>query len=178
MKFKNFDIEDVLGANDTEQAKQYIGQEGYYADHIEELDNYIKNKSHIGTLCLIDNNFDIYRFVFNKGYFAFFLPLDKVKKTELKKKEVKYRPCRTIEEVDELLSEDSVKHYCFVGSDLCLRYRATPNIIKHVLIVHLEVKSNTNELVFINSYTPSYMFKNFEIKIADDWVPFGVKDEK
>lgn len=35
MKFKNFDIEDVFGFDDTEQAKAYIGKKGYYADHIE-----------------------------------------------------------------------------------------------------------------------------------------------
>jgi hypothetical protein len=39
MKFKNFDIEDVFGFDDAEQAKAYIGKKGYYADHIEKLED-------------------------------------------------------------------------------------------------------------------------------------------
>lgn len=38
MKFKNFNIADVLGPDDIKQAKQYVGKKGYYANHIEILD--------------------------------------------------------------------------------------------------------------------------------------------
>lgn len=104
MKFKNFDIEDVLGFDDTEQAKAYIGKNGYYADHIEKLDDYIENKSHIDTLYSIDKSCDIYRFMVGRshdysGYYTYFLPLEKVKKTEPAETKVtyRYRPFRTIE---------------------------------------------------------------------------------
>lgn len=50
MKFRNFNIEDVFSSNDAEQAKAYIGKKGYYADYIEDLDDYIENKSHIDKL--------------------------------------------------------------------------------------------------------------------------------
>ena len=87
MKFKNFDIEDVFGFDDAEQAKAYIGKKGYYADHIEKLDDYIENKSHIDTLYTINKSRDIYRFMVGCsydycGYYTYFLPLEKVKKTE------------------------------------------------------------------------------------------------
>lgn len=186
MKFKNFDIEDVFGFDDTEQAKAYIGKKGYYADHIEKLDDYIENKSHIDTLYTINKSRDIYRFMVGCsydycGYYTYFLPLEKVKKTEPTETKVtyRYRPFRTIAEVDEVLAKDNVKHYCFVGSDLYLRYKAKPNIIKHILITNLEVDTNTNELRFINGFTTNHLAKNFDIKIAGCWLPFGVeiKDE-
>lgn len=116
-------------------------------------------------------------FVFVLNRYSFFLPLDAVK--EDKPKEKGYRPFRTIAEVDELLAKDSVKHYCFVGSGLYLRYKAKPNITKHIEITNLEVDTKTNRLLFINSFTPKYLVKTFEIKLAGEWFPFGVevKDE-
>ena len=186
MKFKNFDIEDVFGFDDTEQAKAYIGKKGYYADHIEKLDDYIENKSHIDTLYTINKSRDIYRFMVGCsydycGYYTYFLPLEKVKKTEPTETKVtyRYRPFRTIAEVDELLAKDNVKHYCYVGSDLYLRYKVYPNITKHIEITNLEVDTNTNELRFINGFTPRHLAENYDIKIAGCWLPFGVevKDE-
>lgn len=186
MKFKNFDIEDVFGFDDAEQAKAYIGKKGYYADHIEKLDDYIENKSHIDTLYTINKSRDIYRFMVGCsydycGYYTYFLPLEKVKKTEPTETKVtyRYRPFRTIAEVDEVLAKDNVKHYCFVGSGLYLRYKAKPNITKQITITNLEVDTKTNRLLFINSFTPKYLVKTFEIKLAGEWFPFGVevKDE-
>lgn len=186
MKFKNFDIEDVFGFDDTEQAKAYIGKKGYYADHIEKLDDYIENKSHIDTLYTINKSRDIYRFMVGCsydycGYYTYFLPLEKVKKTEPTETKVtyRYRPFRTVAEVDELLAKDNVKHYCYVGSDLYLRYKVYPNITKHIEITNLEVDTNTNELRFINGFTPRHLAENYDIKIAGRWLPFGVevKDE-
>lgn len=186
MKFKNFDIEDVFGFDDAEQAKAYIGKKGYYADHIEKLDDYIENKSHIDTLYTINKSRDIYRFMVGCsydycGYYTYFLPLEKVKKTEPTETKVtyRYRPFRTVAEVDELLVKDNVKHYCYVGSDLYLRYKVYPNITKHIEITNLEVDTNTNELRFINGFTPRHLAENYDIKIAGCWLPFGVevKDE-
>lgn len=101
------------------------------------------------------------------------MPLNAVK--ENKPKEKGYRPFRTIAEVDELLAKDSVKHYCYVGSDLYLRYKVYPNITKHIEITNLEVDTNTNELRFINGFTPRHLTENYDIKIAGRWLPFGVK---
>lgn len=188
MKFKNFDIEDVFGPNDTEQAKAYIGKKGYYADYINQLDEFIENKKHIGPLYSIDTVKDdtFERFVVGSSFdyschYTFFLPLDKVKKTEPTETKVtyRYRPFRTVAEVDELLVKDNVKHYCYVGSDLYLRYKVYPNITKHIEITNLEVDTNTNELRFINGFTPRHLAENYDIKIAGCWFPFGVevKDE-
>lgn len=41
MKFKNFDIEDVLGADDIEEAEKHVGEIGYFEDSLEDLDSAI-----------------------------------------------------------------------------------------------------------------------------------------
>lgn len=85
MKLRNFSLEDVFGPNDTEQAKQYIGKKGYYADYIEDLDDYIENKSHIDKLYAIDEDLGIFRYLIGRSYdynnYNYFLPLEKLKKT-------------------------------------------------------------------------------------------------
>lgn len=176
MKFKNFDIADVFGPNDIDQAKAYIGKKGYRADRIEQFDDYIENKGPIDTLFSIGKSRNNYPFM-TGCYYSYFLPLEKVKKTEPTETKVtyRYRPFRTIAEVDELLAKDSVKHYCFVGSGLYLRYKAKPNITKQITITNLEVDTKTNRLLFINSFTPKYLVKTFDIKLAGEWHPFGVE---
>ena len=41
MKFKNFDIADVFGPGEIEQAKGYVGMLGYFEDELDDLDNVI-----------------------------------------------------------------------------------------------------------------------------------------
>lgn len=167
----NFDIKDVKSWANRHDVK--VGDEGYFADEIEEL------KTENNRTRMIAEILDDHAFCFRTptNRYSFFLPLDAVK--EDKPKEKGYRPFRTIAEVDELLAKDSVKHYCFVGSGLYLRYKAKPNITKHIAITNLEVDTKTNRLLFINSFTPKYLVKTFEIKLAGEWFPFGVevKDE-
>lgn len=167
----NFDIKDVKSWANRHDVK--VGDEGYFADEIEEL------KTENNRTRMIAEILDDHAFCFRTptNRYSFFLPLDAVK--EDKPKEKGYRPFRTIAEVDELLAKDSVKHYCFVGSGLYLRYKAKPNITKQITITNLEVDTKTNRLLFINSFTPKYLVKTFEIKLAGEWFPFGVevKDE-
>ncbi len=175
MKFKNFNIEDVFGFNDIEQAEKYLYANGYFANDLEDLDDLtrVRHFSRLMTTSKMGRRI----YITEQGNsFKYFLPLEKVKKTQPVEDKVtyRYRPFRTVAEVDELLAKDSVKHYCFVGSDLYLRYKANPNITKHIEITNLEVDTNTNELRFINGFTPRHLAKNFDIKIAGRWLPFGV----
>ena len=87
MKFKNFDIADVIGCNDIEQARAYTGKKGYYADHIEQLDDFIENNKHIGTLHSIASKDTFERLIVGCEFdypcpYTYFLPLEKVQKTE------------------------------------------------------------------------------------------------
>lgn len=92
MKFKHFDIADVIGCNDVEQAKAYTGKKGYYADHLEQLDDFIETNRRIGTLHSITSRDSFERLIVGCEFdypcpYTYFLPLDKVKKTEPVEKE-------------------------------------------------------------------------------------------
>lgn len=91
MKFKNFDIEDVLSTDDTKEAVKYIGKKGYYADSLESLDRYIEDKEHIDYLYSIAKSKSpkfVIGFSWNTTctFCNYFLPLEKVKKTEQTRK--------------------------------------------------------------------------------------------
>lgn len=169
-----FDLKDVKSWSNRHDVK--VGDEGYFCNHISDL--YDMRDTELTKIERIyDNQASCFSSTAFYGNYSFFLPLNAVK--ENKPKEKRYRPFRTIAEVDELLAKDCVRHYCFVGSDLYLRYKVKPNITKHILITNLEVDTNTNELRFINGLTTNHWAKNFDIKIAGRWFPFGVevKDE-
>lgn len=175
----NFNVKDVKSWVNRYEVK--VGDKGYVSSDLYSLQDDLKNNvaliREISRICYDDVEcFSCKAFGTIRSY-GFFLPLDAVKADEPKEK--KYRPFRTVAEVDELLTKDSVKHYCYVGSDLYLRYKAYPNITKHIEITNLEVDTNTNELRFINGFTLRHLAENYEIKIAGCWLPFGVevKDE-
>lgn len=171
-----FDIKDVKSWANRQDVK--VGDVGFVACDFNTL---LTNKATLVTKATIkdidtnDSRCFLAQPLNGKVIFqyGFFLPVDAVK--EDKQKEKKYRPFRTIAEVDELLAKDSVKHFCFVGSGLYLRYKAKPNITKQIEITNLEVDTKTNRLLFINSFTPKYLAKTFDIKLADEWFPFGVE---
>lgn len=170
----NFDIKDIKSWSNRHDVK--VGDEGYFCNHISDLYD-MRDVESTKIERIYDNQASCFSSTAFYGNYSFFLPLNAVK--ENKPKEKGYRPFRTIAEVDELLAKDSVKHYCYVGSDLYLRYKVYPNITKHIEIINLEVDTNTNELRFINGFTPRHLTENYDIKIAGRWLPFGVevKDE-
>lgn len=165
-----FDIKDVKSWYNRHDVK--IGAEGYFCNRVSDLDD-MRDIEISKIERIYDNQANCFSSTAFYGSFSFFLPLSAVK--EDKTKEKGYRPFRTIAEVDELLAKDSVKHYCFVGSGLYLRYKAKPNITKQITITNLEVDTKTNRLLFINSFTPKYLVKTFDIKLAGEWFPFGVE---
>lgn len=169
----NFDVKDIKSWANRKDVK--IGAEGYFCNHVSDLYD-MRNTELSKIEHIYDNQANCFSSTAFYGDFSFFLPLNAVKEDKTKNK---YRPFKTIAEVDELLAKDNVKHYCYVGSDLYLRYKVYPNITKHIEITNLEVDTNTNELRFINGFTPRHLTENYDIKIAGRWLPFGVevKDE-
>ena len=169
-----FDIKDVKSWATRHDVK--VGDEGYFCNHISDLCD-MRDIESTKIERIYDNQASCFSSTAFYGGYSFFLPLNAVKENKPKEKE--YRPFRTIAEVDALLAKDNVKHFCFVGSGLYLRYKVYPNITKHIEITNLEVDTNTNELRFINGFTPRHLTENYDIKIAGRWLPFGVevKDE-
>ena len=191
MKFKNFDIADVIGFNDAEQAKAYTGKKGYYTDHIEQLDELIENKRHIGTLYSIVDKADTFErlivgceFDYHCPY-TYFLPLDKVKKeytcdfNTAPLDDVKYRACKDIRDVMDLL--DKEEHGSnLVGTIIHIRHKITETTETAMITNVLRRSDGEYHLIFGNAgYTLNDLFNCVDILIKGKYQPFGieVKDE-
>ena len=183
MKFKHFDVADVFGPDDVEQAKAYMEKRGYYADHLEELDDFIENKRRIGTLHSIVDKADTFeRLIVGCEFdypcpYTYFLPLDKVKKTEPTEKKLKWRPCKDIEELEDLLNCDVL---AFVGRVLELKDKISE--AKFITtITGIEVLPTVDSQIYSiflgngNVYSFEDLFENFEIFVDGQYQPFGVE---
>lgn len=161
----NFDIKDVKSWYNRHDVK--VGDEGYFADNIEEL------KTEDNRTRMITEIFDDNAFCFRTptNMYSFFLPLNAVK--EDKPKEKKYRPLKSIDEMDCLFdcSVMSAKNF------LTYRNKASGKIYIELLF---SVRRDKDDILLsINNIPVQNLFKYFEIRKNGEWLPFGVevKDE-
>lgn len=189
MKFKNFDIADVFGLNDIEQAKRYIGKKGYFADTLEMLDRTLTNCSTClkEKLCCIGNLEKDFGYYCTKTSsktiigFRYFLPLDKVRKEYIcdfnadSLDDVKYRACKNIVEVMELL--DKEEHGSnLVGTIIYIRHKITKTT-ETAMITNVQRRSNGEYLLIFGNagYTLNDLFNCIDIRIKGKYQPFGVE---
>lgn len=169
---------------DTEQAKQFLGKECYFSDHLctfnELLDAYsyvtadmlVSKEKHlyVGELLTVsDSDGSCYEAGINgeAEWFQFCLPCEWVKE----KKEPKYRPFTLAEWIDQHEIGDVI-HYRSKSGEIELRqmYVGTRHSqgIKNII-----VKITLGEV----SHTLDYLFEDYEIEVNGEWLPFGVIDE-
>lgn len=159
----NFDVKDVKSWANRHDVK--VGDEGYFADSIEEL------KTEDNRTRTIKNIFDDEAFCFRSptNKYSFFLPLDAVKK------EKKYRPLKKIKDFHDcgvIKGEDD----CLIGSVLTLRDKKNYNLTRDMEVTDVEYSFDT--VLRINRCSLVYFFRYFDIYIDDEWVPFGVEVEE
>lgn len=157
-----FDIKDVKSWYNRHDVK--VGDEGYFADSIEEL------KTEDNRTRTIENIFDDDAFCFRSptNKYSFFLPLDAVKK------EKKYRPLKKIKDFHDcgvIKGEDD----CLIGSVLTLRDKKNYNLTRDMKVTDVEYSFDT--VLRINRCSLVYFFRYFDIYINGEWVPFGVEIE-
>lgn len=167
----NFDIKDVKSWANRHDVK--VGDEGYFADEIEELkaeDNRTRRISEI-----LDDHAFCFRTPTNR--YSFFLPLDAVKEDKPKKK---YRPFKNLNEIQSVLCGGDVTKYAFfdVGTHLTVRHKDERNREQVILITSIEYMDGY--LYLINDRGLDEWFNNFELLVNDTWVHFGieVKDDE
>ena len=97
---KTFDKKDVFTVLTAEDAKNYIGKEGYLSDTLINLQNRVDNSVH-ETLDSI-NELQPYPFSANGLSSLLFLPFDKVKEVEEPKK---WRPFKDIGEFQNITNK-------------------------------------------------------------------------
>lgn len=160
----NFDVKDVKSWKDRHDVK--VGDEGYFADEIEEL------KTENNRTRMIAEILDDHAFCFRTptNRYSFFLPLDAVKK------EKKYRPIKNMRELTDVVRGKDWTTAISTDEELLVRCKYNKHRIK-VLITRLEFDNNL-ELVSINNKAPKVLLENYEVmSVNGNFMPFGVEVE-
>lgn len=156
----NFDIKDVKSWATRHDVK--VGDEGYFADEIEEL------KAENNRTRRIAEILDDHAFCFctPTNRYSFFLPLNAAKKD---KPEKKYRPLKSIDEMDCLFdcSVMSAKNF--------LTYRNKVSGKIYIELLFAVCRDKNDVLRSINNIPVQELFDNFEIRKNGKWLPFGVE---
>lgn len=179
MKFKNFDIADMFGPDDVEQAKGFIGKLGFFENDLDDLDNAITYLPvRIYKLVRIKQANSDSKYVVNDACsFKYFLPLEKVKKTEPVKKEVKYRPIKNMLELADIMYGEDRHRGVISTGDLMTLERKKDRFRFRILITQLEYE-NDLKLVSINDKTLKNLFDDYKVmNVNGIFVLFGVKIE-
>lgn len=184
----NFDVKDIKSWANRHDVRT-LSVTGFFGNSLSEIDDEIKRynngeKDRLHELYMISDNgcccFGYALYFADTGAFsgtnnfAFFLPLDAVKKD--KPKEKRYRPFKTIDELEKALNKDnrSAHQFMCVGNDIFIRDK---NQITHLMITRIDRDAKTNEVINVNGMSPIYLFNNYEIRVGAEWLPFGVEIE-
>ena len=154
-----FNIKDVKSWYNRHDVK--VGDEGYFADEIEELKT--ENRTRMIAEILDDHAFC---FCTPSNRYSFFLPLNAAKKD---KPEKKYRPLKSIDEMDCLFdcSVMSAKNF--------LTYRNKTSGKIYIELLFSVCRDKDDILRSINNIPVQNLFNYFEIRKNGEWLPFGVE---
>ena len=172
----NFDIKDVKSWANRHDVK--VGDVGYVTCDFNTL---LTNKVALVTKATvkdIDNN-DCRCFLAQPlngkviFHYGFFLPVEAVKEDKSQKK---YRPFKTISELECELNKDnrSAHQFLSVGNDIFI-INKNKNQLIHLIITRIDRDAETNEVLFVNGMSPIHLFNNYKIRVGAKWLPFGVE---
>lgn len=169
-----FDTKDLLTVATVDQAE--VGTKGYFGDNLSNLIEKVR-QSKVETLTDVIPDVT-YCFESNNDlHYVFFLPADRVKN---KVKEPAYRPIKTIDELFNFLVPgldtdcDILEKVKLILSRIYeLRGKQTGYLYYRTFTrIYL-----TDKDIRIDDSSLNYIFENYEIKINDEFVPFGIKEE-
>lgn len=158
-----FNIKDVKSWANRHDVK--VGDEGYFADSIEEL------KTEDNRTRTIENIFDDDAFCFRSptNKYSFFLPLDAVKK------EKKYRHIKNMAELADIMYGEDRQRGAISTGDLMTLERKKDRFRFRILITQLEYEHDL-QLVSINDKTLKNLFDDYNVmNVNGIFVPFGVE---
>lgn len=152
-----------LGGFETEEAKEFIGEAGYFSDHVQDFESL-----HPGQLStLLNTQGGDYPFMIAGDAFRYFLPRKWVKT------EKKWRPFT----LDEFVKRFDLE----VGTRVFLiRSKRTPENQQRLLLTGI-VQEKDPDLcgVCLGSFYFKFpiLFQMFDVRFGEkDWQPFGVED--
>lgn len=181
-----FDIKDVKSWATRHDVKT-LSDAGFFGNSLSEIDDEIKRykngeKDHLHELYQISDNgcycfgYSIY-FADTGAFggtnnFAFFLPLDAVRKD--KPKEKKYRVFKSMRELTEIVySKDWEYDNLSVGDSLWIRRKGDEHYHQNLLITSLGY--NEDDLISMNGKSMQEWLDEFEFLAHCEWRPFGVE---
>lgn len=169
---KLFDSKDILTVATADQA--VVGTKGYFCDGLQSLAVKIKQND-VGTLASVNAN-ETYCFKnYNGVSYLFFLPADKAKK-----KEPVYRPIKTIDELFNFLVPSFTADYNtfdkvdIIFSSLFELKGKNSGYIYYKKFTSIRV---TDDGIVLDAFTLDHYFENYEIKVNDEFIPFGIKEK-
>ena len=206
-KMKEFDKKDVFNITNAEDANEYVGKEGYFADCLYKDLNMWK-KGILDEIVKDATSFPFVKLNTQDGIsitVRLFLPADKVKDVEEPKK---WRAFRTFEEFILVLG-----HSSFIMGSVSAdkvkeieekKYRSFKNLnefkeciskdtltcLDHGIEIIDTSKGSQYRLMILGTFTngiilPLYgaltfeqLFEKFKININGNWQPFGVEDKE
>ena len=172
---KTFDEKDLITWSNREKA--VIGNEYYFGDYLDSMECKIK-KEEVGKLIGINDN-EVATPFKNSGnsyLYACILPVDAVKENKT------YRACRTVQELYELVfntkSKSDTEFYIneLVGTVIHFKQKGFDTTC-YECITGIAVYINGDIAVHIGgrNFELDELFKNYEIEINGEWLPFGVE---
>ena len=164
---KQFDKKDVFTLVTAEEAKAYIGKQGYFGDSLEELEEDIKNKYKMQLENVYPDRYTsiVFRPYASDTSYGLFIPVDKIKEIEKPKK---WRPFKNSKEFINTVKK------C-LGDSITFRYKEENESNSSALIT-----SFSKELYVTfggRSYSYEQLFYYLEWFNGNTWKPFGILDE-
>ena len=174
MELKNIDMTQVMGPEDTERAKKYIGQEGFVTD---TLGDFIGIEcSPIGKLTKCVEHEKCHPFTYQINgiaiEYSYFVPLTALIENP-------YVPCITRKDFTYLIDLD--------GAHVTLAHMLTlktkdDSVQFDTLIIHIEEEKSKPVTITLGNgqkYTGEELFDKFLMFRNGSWRPFGLpKDER
>lgn len=159
-------LSDILTCTDIEEAKQFIGQMGYFADDIRAFkDLSLKGDKNLSVLDSIKDS--ELPFVEHNIPWRYFIPESRLNPVE---KEKKYKPF-----------DSATFEKCYdVGSVIIYRYKKEKHLVYKAIVISTTKDYMNNEFYIILRgyvYTLDELFKNCEIYEFGVWKPFGAIEE-
>lgn len=161
---KTFDRKDVYSVLNAEDASQYVGEKGYFANTLSAL----KDKVYKNILSTLDdvNQLNDYPFITDtEECYLFFLLEDKVKEIE----EKKWRPFT----LEEFLNKFSI------GLKISYRNKNKKFSAYMLFVGYFESEVTREPIIMIGltGYSLDDFFKKYEyLDEHGEWQPFGVKE--
>ena len=170
---KLFDSKDILTVATADQA--VVGTKGYFCDGLQSLAIKIR-QSDVGTLASVNAN-ETYCFKnYNGVSYMFFLPAGKVNN-----KEPVYRPIKTIDELFSFLvpsfTADNYNTFDKVDIISSILFELKGKNSGYIYYKKFTSIRVTDDGIVLDAFTLDHYFENYEIKVNDEFVPFGIKDE-